>query len=61
MYDTGNREVKKCLNDVVKVFEDQDLLYPVMIHCNSGKDRTAVAADTLFKIPGIPEGIIVEE
>lgn len=61
VYNTGNPEVRKWLNDVIKVFEDQDLLYPVLIHCNSGKDRTGVVVAALLNILGIHEGVIVEE
>ena len=61
VYDTGNPEVRKWLNDVIKVFEDQNLKYPVLIHCNSGKDRTGVVVAALLKVLDISEEIIIEE
>jgi len=61
VYDTGNQKVREWLNDVIRVFEDKDLPYPVLIHCNSGKDRTGVVVAALLKILGISEEIIVEE
>eukprot|EP00005_Dracoamoeba_jomungandri_P007099 CAMPEP_0174275858 /NCGR_PEP_ID=MMETSP0439-20130205/60068_1 /TAXON_ID=0 /ORGANISM="Stereomyxa ramosa, Strain Chinc5" /LENGTH=227 /DNA_ID=CAMNT_0015368029 /DNA_START=539 /DNA_END=1219 /DNA_ORIENTATION=- len=60
-YHTHETEVKKWLVQVVKLFEDENTKYPVLIHCRAGKDRTGVVVATLLAILGIPEEIIVEE
>ena len=60
-YDTSNHEVKLWINRIVKIFEDPHLALPVLIHCNTGKDRTGVVVAALLKILEIPEEIIVEE
>lgn len=60
-YDTADKQVRRWLNQVAKVFEDETRRYPVMLHCTSGKDRTGVAVAALLKLLGIPEAIIVEE
>lgn len=60
-YDTSNQEVRRWLNDVVSLFEADDLRYPVLIHCLSGKDRTGVVVAALLRILGVPDGVIVEE
>ncbi|WP_019499207.1 tyrosine-protein phosphatase [Pseudanabaena sp. PCC 6802] len=60
-YETSNRQVRIWLNKVIKVFEDEYLAYPVLIHCTSGKDRTGVVVATLLKILEIPDEVIVDE
>jgi protein-tyrosine phosphatase len=60
-YDTSQREVRRWLNTIIAVFEKEDLRYPVLIHCLSGKDRTGIVVAALLRILDIPEDIIVEE
>ena len=60
-YETSSREVRQWLRKVISVFEDRDLVYPVLVHCTSGKDRTGVVIAALLKILQIPDAIIVEE
>jgi protein-tyrosine phosphatase len=60
-YETIDRQVKQWLRNVVGIFEKSDLLYPVLVHCTSGKDRTGVVIATLLKILQIPDTIIIEE
>jgi protein-tyrosine phosphatase len=61
VYDTTIPAVRDWLNEVVGIFEDPDLAYPVLIHCTSGKDRTGVVVAALLRILGIPDSVIVEE
>ena len=60
-YETNRPEVRQWLQQVVKVFEDPALAFPVLIHCNSGKDRTGVVVAALLKIVGIPDELIIQE
>jgi len=60
-YNTKDKEVRKWLNQVIKVFENQQLDYPVFVHCASGKDRTGVVIAALLWVLQVPESIIVEE
>ena len=60
-YDTADKQVRRWLNQVAKVFEDDARRYPVLLHCTSGKDRTGVAVAALLKLLDIPEAVIVEE
>ena len=41
-YDTSQKEVKVWLNQIVAIFENPNLKFPVFIHCLSGKDRTGL-------------------
>ncbi len=60
-YDTTNPKVRQWLNRVVRIFENQCLLYPILIHCTSGKDRTGVVVSALLKILEVPDKVIIEE
>jgi protein-tyrosine phosphatase len=60
-YETSNRQVKQWLRNVISIFEDSNLAYPVLVHCTSGKDRTGVVVAALLKILQVPDSIIVEE
>ncbi len=60
-YDTAQKEVKKWLNQIVQVFENPDLKFPVFVHCLSGKDRTGIVIAALLLILDIDEKIIKEE
>ena len=61
VYDTGNKGVRKWLNEVMGALADPDLRLPVFIHCASGKDRTGVVIAALLTILGIQTDVIVEE
>lgn len=60
-YDTNNKEVRTWLNNIIKVFENEQVVYPVFIHCTSGKDRTGVVIAALLWTLQIPEHVIIEE
>lgn len=60
-YDTSQPEVRKWLNAIVGIFESEDLRYPALVHCLSGKDRTGIVIAALLRTLDIPEPIIVEE
>lgn len=60
-YNTELKEVRVWLNEILKVFEDETITYPVLIHCLSGKDRTGIVVAALLLILGIDETVIEEE
>ena len=60
-YETTDRQVRQWLRNVISVFEANDLAYPALVHCTSGKDRTGVVVAALLKILQVPDSIIVEE
>jgi protein-tyrosine phosphatase len=60
-YNTQDKEVRKWLNQILQVFENEEFEYPVLIHCLSGKDRTGIVIATILKILGIQEEIIIQE
>ncbi len=60
-YDTTQKEVRTWLNEIMNIFEEDELKYPVLIHCLSGKDRTGIVVASLLWIAGIDEAFIVEE
>jgi protein-tyrosine phosphatase len=60
-YDTSNSEVQHWLNQVLRVFAEEELRYPVLIHCTSGKDRTGVVMAAILTVLAVPAQIIIEE
>ncbi|MEO2034157.1 MAG: tyrosine-protein phosphatase [Planctomycetaceae bacterium] len=60
-YETSDREVRRWLNDVVSFFGAPDTMFPVLVHCTSGKDRTGVVIAALLTIAGIERPLIIEE
>lgn len=60
-YDTQNKDVRRWLNDVIKLLENKDLKYPILFHCTSGKDRTGIVVAGILLILQIPTKYIVEE
>lgn len=60
-YDTRQKEVRIWLNQIMAVFENNDLRLPVLIHCLSGKDRTGIVISTILLLLGMDEKFIIEE
>jgi protein-tyrosine phosphatase len=60
-YETGTREVRAWLRAALAVLERDTTKYPVLFHCTSGKDRSAVVIAALLRILEIPRELIVEE
>ncbi|MGK7874930.1 MAG: tyrosine-protein phosphatase [Xenococcaceae cyanobacterium] len=60
-YHTFDKIVRRWLNDVIGLLEEETLKYPVLIHCTSGKDRTGVVIAAILKIMGVPDEAIIEE
>lgn len=60
-YDTSQKEVQIWLNQIIKIFEDPELKFPVFVHCLSGKDRTGIVIAAILSIIGVKKEIIIEE
>ncbi|MFB9992152.1 tyrosine-protein phosphatase [Deinococcus oregonensis] len=60
-YNTSDGQVRRWLNGIVASFENEQLEYPALIHCTSGKDRTGIVVAALLAIVGVPEQLIVAE
>lgn len=60
-YDTTQKEVKRWLNNIIRTFENENLAYPILIHCLSGKDRTGILVAAILLICGIDKSYIMEE
>lgn len=60
-YHTEQKEVRRWLNQIVSLFEDSKLAYPVLIHCLSGKDRTGIVVAALLMILGVEQKVIEQE
>lgn len=60
-YDTTRKEVVAWLNEIMRIFERQDLRYPVLIHCLAGIDRTGIAVAGLLSVLGVDTEAIVKE
>lgn len=60
-YDTSQKEVRQWLNKIIRLFENPELKYPVLIHCLSGKDRTGIVIAAVLLILGYDQGTIMEE
>lgn len=60
-YNTSQKEVRAWLNSIIKVFENPDLKFPVLVHCLSGKDRTGIVISVILFLIGIEREIIIEE
>ena len=60
-YNTSLKEVRVWLNSILKVFEDERLEFPILIHCLSGKDRTGIVVAALLLILGLEKTVIEQE
>ena len=60
-YDTKNKNVKKWINSVVKQMLNDEVLFPIFLHCTSGKDRTGVVIAVVLKALGVADEIIIQE
>lgn len=60
-YDTSQKEVKIWLNQILAIFENPNLKFPIFIHCLSGKDRTGIVISALLLILEVDEKMIKEE
>lgn len=60
-YDTGDKTVRRWLNDVFRALASEVRRWPVFFHCTSGKDRTGVVVAALLTVLGVERELIVEE
>lgn len=60
-YDTSLREVRTWLAKALGVLARPDTLWPVYVHCTSGRDRTGLVVAAALLFVGLPRDVIVEE
>lgn len=60
-YHTEQKEVRLWLNMIIKSFEREEIRFPILFHCLSGKDRTGIVIAALLLILGISEELIIKE
>lgn len=60
-YHTETPKVKRWLVQILRVFANEQLAYPVLIHCVAGKDRTGIVIAALLHVLGIEDEVIVQE
>jgi len=66
VYKVQETNVRKWLLKILRVFQEapssaNGIVYPVLIHCRKGKDRTGILVATLLFILGLPNDVIVQE
>ena len=59
-YHTEQKEVRRWLNDIMKLFEE-NLQYPILVHCLSGKDRTGIVVAAILSVLGVKKELIIKE
>lgn len=60
-YETTDPVVRCWLNDVFACIAKRASRLPILFHCTSGKDRTAVVVAALLQVMGVMRSVIVEE
>jgi protein-tyrosine phosphatase len=60
-YHTEQKEVRNWLNGIMQLFERNDLQYPVLVHCLSGKDRTGIVIAAILLVLNVEPEIIKQE
>lgn len=60
-YDTSHRDVRRWLTRALSVLADPTTLWPVYVHCTSGRDRTGIVIASALSLIGVPREIVVEE
>ena len=38
-YDTSQKEVQEWLRKIIKGIETEEITFPILVHCNHGRDR----------------------
>eukprot|EP01090_Pellita_catalonica_P010701 TRINITY_DN2213_c0_g2_i3.p1 TRINITY_DN2213_c0_g2~~TRINITY_DN2213_c0_g2_i3.p1 ORF type:complete len:217 (+),score=42.98 TRINITY_DN2213_c0_g2_i3:955-1605(+) len=60
-YHTEEGLVRVWLIKVMKLFENPNTKFPILIHCRSGKDRTGVVVAALLAMLDVPRDLIIKE
>jgi len=60
-YETSNPAVRAWLQSVCSIFEREDLRFPILLHCRSGRDRTGIVVAALLCLLGVPEPLVEKE
>ena len=60
-YKTSNAKVKSWANRAIIAITRTEEIYPLLIHCTAGKDRTGVIIALILTCIGIKKEVIIEE
>ncbi|MBK8254691.1 MAG: tyrosine-protein phosphatase [Polyangiaceae bacterium] len=60
-YNTSLREVRTWISKALSALANPQTMWPVYIHCTSGRDRTGLVVATALLFAGVPREVIVEE
>jgi len=60
-YNTADKDVQTWIQTVVAVFAREDVSFPILVHCRSGKDRTGVIVAALLLLLEVPQRFVVKE
>lgn len=60
-YNTGNGKVRKWVNKVISKICEENISFPIYVHCTSGKDRTGVITASVLKCFQVPDDLIIKE
>ncbi|MGK3961935.1 tyrosine-protein phosphatase [Sorangium sp. So ce118] len=60
-YDTRQRRVRSWLGRALSVLATPELVWPVYVHCTSGRDRTGVVIAAALLAIDVPRQVVAEE
>ena len=60
-YQTRNGKIRQWVNKVLSTISEDDIKYPIFMHCTSGKDRTGVITAAILKVFDVPDDVIIKE
>ena len=60
-YDTTQRRVRNWLGSALQVLAAEKTVWPVYVHCTSGRDRTGIVVAAALLLLEVPRAAVIEE